>query len=908
MRSGLPIDEVLEPLRAALATQRNAVLVAPPGAGKSTVVPLALLDEGWARGARIVMLEPRRLAARAVAARMAATLGEAVGDTVGYRMRLETRVGRRTRIEVVTEGVFTRMLQGDPALGGVAAVLFDELHERNLNADVGLALALDAQRHVAPELRLLAMSATLDAAKVAALLGAAVRETATGPRDARAAATAPLIECTVRVHGVETRYVGKGVPALPGAGAEPVEAVIVRVAQRALRDSAGDVLVFLPGAAEIRRAETRLRDAELGSDVDVLPLYGELAAEAQDAAIAPARAGRRKIVLATNIAETSLTIRGVRIVIDSGLERRNVFDPASGMSRLETQRISRASAEQRAGRAGRTEPGICYRLWGESGDRMLAAHTPPEILTADLAPLALDLAVWGTDAAGLDWLDAPPAATLSAARDLLRRLGALDDAGRVTRHGRAMHALAAHPRLAHMLIAARERGSGVAAAELAALLSERDVLRSGRSRSPEPRSHVHERDSDIRTRLDILRRGRAAEDDSPLERATAGAKDRPSPGVDRGALERVRRAQRAYARQLGAGAEDAQTPLDPGVLLAFAYPDRIGRRRSGGDGRYQLASGRGASFAAAEPIAREELIVAVDLDDREREARILLAAPLRRADLLEHLGAQLVERDEVAWDARAEAVIARRTVRLGDLVIDEKPLVEPPPGAAAAALLEGLRSLGPEGLPWDDESRDFVARCEFARALERGSKPETDAEPAAPTVASEGAPGARTWPAMTEAALMGDLSWLEPFLAGCTRRAHFARVPLAAALRSRLTRAQLRELDELAPTHIELPTGTRARIDYRDDNAPCASMRMQEVFGLAATPRIGRGAVPITFKLLSPAQRPLQVTRDLASFWRNAYRDVRKDMRGRYPRHYWPENPLEAEPTRRAKPRPPRRS
>jgi ATP-dependent helicase HrpB len=457
-----------------------------------------------------------------------------------------------------------------------------------------------------------------------------------------------------------------------------------------------------------------------------------------------------------------------------------------------------------------------------------------------------------------------------------------------------------------MLIAARERGSAAAAAELAALLSERDVLRGGRSNSPEPSGGPHERDSDIRTRLDVLRRGRAAE--SSLDRSTAAAQMGRSRGVDRGALERVRRAERAYATQLGVRGEDAETPLDPGVLLAFAYPDRIGRRRPGGDPRYQLANGRGASFGGPEAIAREEFIVAVDLDDREREARILLAAPLRRADLLEHLGAQLVERDEVVWDARTEAVIARRTVRLGELAIDEKPLAEPPPGAAAAALLEGLRSLGPEGLPWDDESRDFVARGEFVRALKRGSKPAEAATAAATALAGEVAARAGDWPDLTESALMSDLGWLEPFLAGCTRRAHLARVPLVTALRSRLTRAQLRELDELAPTHVELPTGTRAKIDYRDDNAPCAAMRMQEVFGLAATPRIGGGAVPITFKLLSPAQRPLQVTRDLASFWRNAYREVRKDMRGRYPRHYWPENPLDAEPTRRAKPRAPRRS
>ena len=850
MRSGLPIDEVLTPLRTALAASRNAVLVAPPGAGKSTVVPLALLDEPWLRGQRIVMLEPRRLAARAVAVRMAATLRESVGDTVGYRMRLETRVSKRTRIEVVTEGVFTRMLQSDPELAGIGAVLFDEFHERNLNADVGLALALDAQRHVAPELRLLAMSATLDGAKVAGILGGA-----------------PVIEGAGRVHSVDIHYLGKGLPALPGAReAEPVDAVAARAVRRALSESTGDLLLFLPGAGEIRRVQARLREADLGKDVDVLPLYGELAAGEQDAALALARAGRRKVVLATNIAETSLTIEGVRVVIDAGLERRNVFDPGTGMSLLTTQRISRASADQRAGRAGRTAPGVCWRLWGESGQRTLAAHAPAEITTADLAPLALDLAVWGTDAAELAWLDAPPAATLAGARDLLRRLGALDAGGRVTAHGRAMQALAAHPRLAHMLLTARELENAHAAAELAALLSERDVLR-GSARTPDG---GRDRDSDVRSRLDVLRRG------VDLHRDTRG--------VDRGALDRVRRTERAFLKDLDvSGDADGATPLSPGVLLAFAYPDRIAKRRQGGDARYQLANGRGASFTSAESIAREEFIVAVDLDDRERDARILLAAPLPRADLLEHFARELVERDEVAWDARAEAVIARRTVRLGELVLDEKPLQDTPPGAAAAALLEGLRSLGSEALPWNDESRDFQARNEFVSAL--GRKDFGD------------------WPDFSDAALLRELGWLEPFLVGVTRRAHLAKVPLVAALRARLTPQQQRGLDELAPTHVALPTGTRARIDYRDDNAPCASMRMQEVFGLAATPRIGGGKVPVTFMLLSPAHRPLQVTRDLASFWQNAYVDVRKDMRGRYPRHYWPENPLEAEPTRRAKPR-----
>ncbi len=839
MKSGLPIDEILEPLRAALHRARNVVLQAPPGAGKSTVVPIALLDEPWLRGQRIVMLEPRRLATRAVAMRMAATLGESVGDTVGYRMRLETRVGRRTRIEVVTEGVFTRMLQSDPALEGIGAVLFDEFHERSLHADTGLAFALDAQANIAPELRLLVMSATLDGAAIAKLLG-----------------EAPLITANGRVFPVDIRHEGGGLPLLPGGRDKP-ELAVLRVIKRALGEAPGDMLVFLPGAGEIRRVQGMLNDLE---SVDVRPLFGELAPGDQDAALAPARAGRRKIVLATNIAETSLTIEGVRIVVDAGLERRSLFDPSTGMNRLETLRISRASAEQRTGRAGRTASGVSFRLWGADAERSLAAYAPPEICVADLAPLALDLAVWGTEAGNLRWLDVPPAATLASARDLLTRLSALDAAGKATSHGRAMREFPAHPRLAHMLLRSKQLGATSLAAELAALLSDRDVLRGTQG----PAAAGRERDNDVRTRLEALRRE--------------------SGDVDRATLERVRRTQKQFLRLLGAEPDSrTREAVDAGVLLALAYPDRIGRRRTGAEARYQLSNGRGAVFVGAQSIAREEFIVAVDLDDSDREARIHLAAPLAKADLLEHFAAELTRSDELQWDAKTATVMARRVIRLGEWLVDEKPLNEPPREATAAAMLQGVRSMGLEALPWDDEARDLVARCEFVRALGRGDLAD--------------------WPAFTMEALAQDLGWLEPFLTGITRRSQLVRVPLVEALVTRLNYQQQRELDKLAPTHISLPTGSRARVDYRDDNAPAASMRMQEVFGLAATPRIGGGAVPVTFKLLSPAKRPLQVTRDLASFWRNAYVEVRKDMRGRYPRHYWPEDPLQAEPTRRVKPR-----
>jgi ATP-dependent helicase HrpB len=840
VNSGLPIDAALPALTAALREQRAAVLEAPPGAGKSTVVPLALLEEAWAGAGRIVMLEPRRLAARAVAARMAHTLGEPVGATVGYRMRLDTRVSRATRIEVVTEGVLTRMLQEDAALEGVAAVIFDEFHERSLQADLGLALTLDARANLNPGLRLLVMSATLDGAAVARLIG-----------------EAPLISAPGRSFPVTARFLASGLPLLPEGAAhgDTPERRVTRLILRALAEESGDLLVFLPGAREIRRVQAALTGGALAPQVRVLPLFGDLPGAEQDAALAPAPPGIRKVVLSTNIAETSLTIAGVRVVIDSGLVRRARFDPATGMSRLETQRISRAAAEQRQGRAGRTGPGVCYRAWGEGAQASLAPFAAPEILEADLAPLALELAGWGVREAGaLRWLDPPPAAQLASARDLLRVLGALDADGRISAHGRRMRGLPAHPRLAHMLLAAVPLAAVPLAGELAALLAERDLLRGAGAG----------RDADIRTRLELLR-GEA-----------------PAGGIDRGTLERARRAARDLARQAGAGGHS--NPGDAsraGVLLAFAYPDRIAQRRGGASGRYQLASGRGASFAQAQSLAQQEFIVAVDLDDAERDARILLAAPLARADLLEYFAPQLRRAETVAWDSRAQAVSARRTLTLGALVLEDKPLPEVPRAAALAAMLEGVRELGLSALPWDRDAQDLRARLAFVRA----------------TLTED--PG--RWPDVSDAALTDTLGeWLAPWLEGITRRDQLSRVPLAEALRARLSYQQQRELEAWAPTHLVMPTGSRIRVDYLDESAPAASVRLQEVFGLAATPRLGRAQLPVTLKLLSPAQRPLQVTRDLASFWRGAYAEVRKDMRGRYPRHHWPEDPLEAQPTRGA--------
>jgi ATP-dependent helicase HrpB len=842
--SGLPVDAALPALRQALATHGTAVLEAPPGAGKSTVVPLALLGEGWARGKRLIMLEPRRLAARAIAQRLAQSLGEAVGATVGYRMRLDTRVSRATRLEVVTEGVLTRMLQVDPALEGVAGLIFDEFHERSLQADLGLALSLDARTQLSPDLRILVMSATLDGAAVARLLG-----------------DAPVVSAPGRVFPVTTHYAGRGAAALPAPGtrgADSSEHIVARLTRRALREHTGDVLVFLPGAREIRRVRELLEADATQPDVRLLPLYGDLSADEQAAALTPAPPGTRKVILATNIAETSLTIPGVRVVVDSGLARRALFDPVTGMSALVTRRISRASAEQRQGRAGREAAGACYRAWSEGAHLSLAGFTPAEILEADLTPLALELASWGArDARALAWLDAPPPALLASATQLLERLGAVEAGGRITAHGRAMAGLGMHPRLAHLLLRSVELGSLPLGALLAALLSERDLLRGAAAAE----------DADIRTRIELVRGERAGR------------------GAERASLERVRRAARDLERQL-AGEQPRRrrsaAQVDEGLLLALAYPDRIGLRRGTSGASFTLANGRGAAFAASQSLARREFIVALDLDDRERDARILLAAPLEREQLLEHFAERIRRVDSVGWDTREQAVIARRALLLDALTLEERPLTDAPAEALCAAMLAGVRELGVAALPWDREARELQARIEFLRAA-----PDS------------GAAARESWPAVSDPALTDSLEvWLAPWLDDVTRRAQLARVPLEKALRARLSYEQQRALDERAPEYLLMPSGSRIRVDYQGEDSPAVAVRLQEVFGLAATPRIDRGRVAVTFRLLSPAQRPVQVTRDLESFWRGAYFEVRKDLRGRYPKHHWPEDPLAAQPTR----------
>ncbi|MCR6630579.1 MAG: ATP-dependent helicase HrpB [Magnetospirillum sp.] len=830
----LPIDPVLPEIAAALAAAPGLVLQAPPGAGKTTRVPLSLLGQDWLAGGRVVMLEPRRLAARAAAARMAESLGEAVGQTVGYRIRFEAKVGRDTRIEVVTEGILTRMLQDDPSLPGVGLVIFDEFHERSLNADLGLALCLESQGALRDDLKLLVMSATLDGGPVAKLMG-----------------DVPMVTSEGHAFPVETRFLARPEPRRFADG-------VAAAVGQALRDEAeGDVLVFLPGAGEIRRVEALLGEHPAACGVTLAPLYGDLPAEAQDRAIRKSGPGR-KVVLATAIAETSLTIDGVRVVVDGGQMRQPRFDPTSGMTRLVTLAVSRASADQRRGRAGRTAPGVCYRLWSEAEDRALQPFTAPEITEADLAPLALDLAQWGiADANSLAWLDAPPAASLAQARELLAELGALDGDGRITNHGRAMNRLAMHPRLAHMVLKARELGLGGLACDVAALLGERDVVKAERGF----------RDSDVRLRLDALREG--AERHHGLT-------------VDRGALARVRQAAKEWRRRLGLKPGEAMGEgRDAGILLAFAYPDRIARRRPGGDARYALSGGRGAFFADPEPLSAEEWLVAAELDGDRREARIFLAAALTKAEIEEHFGDGIQTTEAVEWDRREEVVQARRQRRLFALVLDEQKLDKAAPDRLAAAMVEGVRAMGLACLPWTDELMKLRERVAFLRRHDLDGN----------------------WPDMGDQALLDGLEeWLAPYLPGITRRAHLARLDLTQAVRGLLEWEQARRLDELAPTHVTVPSGSRIPIDYSGET-PVLAVRLQEMFACADTPRILGGRVPLLLHLLSPARRPVQVTQDLASFWANAYKAVKADLKGQYPKHWWPDDPMQAEPTARAKPR-----
>jgi ATP-dependent helicase HrpB len=843
--TALPIDPLLPEITRALAERNNLVLRAPPGAGKTTRVPLALFGAAWLGERRIVVLEPRRLAARAAAQRMAASLGETVGETVGYRMRMETRVGKRTRIEVVTDGIFLRQVQSDPALPGVGAVLFDEFHERGLDSDLSLALCLQSQSYLREDLRLLAMSATLDGVAASRILG-----------------NAPVLESEGRSFPVETRYLEK-------PSTERIEPVIVRAVLRALEEESGSALVFLPGTGEIRRVAALLEERIEDPAVSILPLYGDLPQAAQDAALRPADKGRRHVVLSTAIAETSVTIEGIRIVIDGGLMRVPRFEPRSGMTRLATIKVSQAAAEQRRGRAGRLEPGICYRMWTEGEHRLLAPATRPEILDADLAPLALELACWGSaDPADLAWLDPPPAAAYTQARELLRELGALDGAGRATAHGREMAGLGTHPRLAHMMLKGRHWGLGGLACDIAALLGSRDVVKAGPG----------ERDADLGRRLDLLREGEGG-------RGFMGGGQ-----VDRNALRQIAREAQDWRRRLGIP-RDAEpgASAEAGKLLALAYPDRIAQRRPGGTGQFRLSQGSGAKLDPADPLAREEFLAVAELDGDRREARIFLAAPLLRGEIEEAFAEQIETRDGVMWEPRENAVLARRQRVFGALILEDEALAEPPPEQIIAGLIDGIRQQGLACLPWCREARGLRARMMFLRRFESGS-------------ALVDGKGESVWPDVSDEALLAGLeSWLAPYLSGMTRLDHLQRLDLAAILRNLVSWAEQKRLDELAPTHVKVPSGSAILIDYESGEIPVLAVRLQELFGAAETPAVAGGKVPLLLHLLSPAHRPLQVTRDLAGFWASSYHAVKAEMKGRYPKHPWPDDPLSAVPTNRAK-------
>ncbi len=819
----LPIDAVLDDLSGALKRATAAVLVAPPGAGKTTRVPLALLDEPWVKGQKIIVLEPRRIAARASAERMAKTLGENVGDTVGYRVRFGSKVSRKTRIEVVTEGIFTRQILDDPELNGIAAVLFDEFHERSLDADLGLALARDAQQGLRDDLRLLVMSATIDGARVAALLG-----------------DAPVIASEGKMFSVDTRYLGRKADA-------PIERQMADAIAAGLRAEPGSVLAFLPGAAEIRRTQTMLSERVQDPAVDIVALFGALESGEQDRAIQPAPKGHRKVVLATSIAETSLTIEGVRIVVDSGMARVPRYEPDIGLTRLETVRASRAAVDQRRGRAGRTEPGVCYRLWDEPQTASLAAYTQPEILSADLSSLVLDLAQWGvSDPATLAFLDPPPAPAWKEAKSLLLELGALDADGRITAEGKRLRGLALPPRLARMIVDSQALGAGEEAAEIAAVLTERGL--GGDS-------------VDLDFRLDQFRRDRS-------QRA----------GSARSLAQR-------WASQVAASAGKPGEDSSPstGVMLAFAFPDRVARNR--GNGSFVLANGRGAAVDQASALARTPYIAVAELTGTAASGRILLAAPITQAEIEARFADHIETADEISFDRGALALRARRRKTLHAITLSEAPLALQPSAATARVLADGLISIGLDRLPWSKPAKQWRDRVMFLRK-------------------AEGDTSEHSWPDLSDDALAAQReAWLVPALYDKTALKEFSAGDLSEALMTLLPWEMRARLEREAPTHFEAPTGTALAIDYEAEQGPTIAVRLQELFGLKTHPSIANGKIPLVLELLSPAHRPVQVTRDLPGFWRGSYAAVRSDLRGRYPRHPWPEDPASAMPTRRVKPR-----
>ena len=813
----LPVDAVLGDVHDALGRNGCAVLVAPPGAGKTTRVPLALLEAPWLQGNKILVLEPRRIAARAAAERMAASLGERLAETIGLRARLSSRTGPNVRVDVITEGVFTRMIIDDPALMSVGAVLFDEFHERSIDADLGLALAIEARDGLRPDLRLLVMSATLDGARVARLLG-----------------DAPVIVSEGRAHSVETRYIGR-------KGAR-IEDDMVEAIARALARDTGSILAFLPGQGEILRVAERLSERIKDSSVVIAPLYGALGPEAQDRAIEPAAPRLRKVVLATSIAETSITIDGVRVVIDCGLARAPRFEPDVGVTRLETVRVSRASADQRRGRAGRTEPGVCYRLWDEPETQGLPPFADPEIRSADLAALVLDCAEWGTpDPRTLAWLDPPSEGAVQAARSDLQAIGALDAQWHITDEGRRLRSLPLPPRLARMVLAAGLAGSATEAAEIAAVLVERGIGGN---------------DIDLITRLDAFRRDRSRRADD------------------------MRRLSRNWAEAArGAANARAVEPMSCAAILAFAYPDRIAKAR-GANGQFLLANGRAGTIDIAHPLSRSPYLVVAELQGRAAATRILLAVETDEVEIQSIAGTRIVESDDVTFDMASGSIRARRNRRLDAITLASEQRALGLDEDVSGVLADGIARIGIDRLPWSKAQLQLRQRVAFLR----------------------GAGGA--WPDLSDAALAAGAGvWLQPVLTGKSRLSDVGADDLGQALDGLIPWALRKSLDTGAPTYFEAPTGNRFALDYDGTAAPALHIRVQELFGLKVHPAIAGGRLPLTLYLLSPAHRPIQITRDLPGFWAGSWAAVRTDMRGQYPRHVWPDDPANAAPTARAKPR-----
>jgi ATP-dependent helicase HrpB len=832
------------------------VLSAPPGSGKTTVAPLALLAEPWLAGKTILMLEPRRLAARLAAGYMAKQLDEEVGRTVGYRVRFEAKVSKATRVEVVTEGVLTRRMQEDPELNGVGLVIFDEFHERSLQADLALALCLDVMSGLRDDLKLLIMSATLDTGAVSTLLN-----------------NAPVVMGAGQSYPVGVEYSRAGQLPQPREIAKQVTATI----HRALVEQPGDILAFLPGGAEIRYTQALLNAALPSAEIAIHPLFGDLSLAAQTAAVQPDRQGKRRIILATPIAETSITIEGIHTVVDSGWKRSPQFDPNSGLSRLTTQRISRASATQRTGRAGRLGPGYCYRLWSLGEEHGLKPFDPPEILSADLSQLVLDLARWGIHApSGLRWLDPPPPGHFAQAQEVLHALGALDQQNRITPLGRKMAELPTHPRLALMLLGAAKQGASSLACDLAALLGERDIIK-GRDRSADIEDRLHALaafrsdgpaaakalDADIDGCRRVIQTSRQLWEHLPKPARTKG--DAP--------------AKTAAAATAAAATAAAATA---GELLALAFPDRIGQRRALGQGQYKLSSGRGAVLPAHDRLAAHEYLTVAELDAGRIEGRIFLAAPLSKEALMILFAPRLQREEKVFWEEQSGSVKGQRVVRLEGLVLATAPLAKPSAEAVLTALLSGIRTLGLSGLPWSEKATELRARLQCLHLWQPDGG----------------------WPNLSEAWLLENLEqWLAPYLSGIRNAEQLKKLDLAAILTALLDWKHQSQLDREAPTHLTVPSGSKVRLHYTPGEPPVLAVRLQEMFGLADTPRICNNAVTVLLHLLSPAQRPMQITQDLRGFWEGAYHEVKKELRGRYPKHHWPDDPWQAQPTRRIKPR-----